>query len=132
MKKYPTLRPSLFLILGGLLISPTLFAATATEEIWTYVFLIPIYFVLILQCLLVLFALLMKHFKTKQSLLITSLFASVIMLLGAGITLYFEPLDKLWTLLLHYALMAIVVFVLPVVQFKLLSQSKNAVIKNQT
>ena len=124
MKKFQTHHLNFFLILS--LISSSVFASSETENIWLYVFLIPVYFVLALQCLLVLLALLMKHFKTKQSVLLSVIIAGIFMLLGLGFTYYYEPLEKLWTLLLYFSLLGIVVFILPFIQFKLLNKSKNS------
>ena len=100
--------------------------AAETETIWLFVFLIPIYFVLIAVSLLVLFALLMKHFKTQKTVLLPAIIAGIFMILGIGITYYFEPVEKLWPLFLHFSLIGIVVFILPNIQYKLLDKPNNS------
>jgi predicted neutral ceramidase superfamily lipid hydrolase len=123
MKKSQTLHLKFFLFLSCLLISPALFAeSNDVEGIWLYVILIPIYFVLALQCLLVLLALLMKHFKTKQSVFLSIIIASVVMLIGISVTYYHESMDKLLTLLLHFSLISIFVFLLPFIQYQFLKR----------
>ena len=113
-----------FLTLILILVSPSVLASE-TEDIWLYVFLIPIYFVLIALCLLVLFALLMKHFKTKKTVFLPFVMAGIFMLLGLGITYYLEPVEKLWPLLLHFSLIGIIVFTLPFIQYTLLKKTNN-------
>ena len=131
MKKFRTLHLKTYLLLNCLLISPALLAASIEEEqIWLYVILIPVYFVLVLQCLLVLFALLMKHFKTKQSVLLSMVIAGLVMLIGIFVTYYHEPVAKLWTLLLHFSLISVFVFILPFIQYHYLSKTKASTAEN--
>ncbi len=130
MKKFKILHLNLFLILS--FISTSVFASAGTENIWLLVFLIPVYLVLVLQTLLVLFALLMKQFKTKQSVLMSVIIAGILMLLGLGLTYYHEPLEKLWTPILYFSLIGIVVFILPFIQFKFLNKSNIGSNENET
>ena len=124
MRKSQTHLLKFVLTLSCILVSPTLFAVSDEEEIWSFVFLIPIYFILILQSLLVLLALIMKQFKSKKLLLTTSGIASVVITIGIIVAFYFEAMIKLGSHLLYYFLIGIIVIVLPIVQFKLLSKSE--------
>jgi uncharacterized membrane protein len=110
------------IILVCSLISPVVFAAE-TDEIWLYVFLIPIYFILALQSLLVLFMLLMKQFNSKNSILVTMIPAGLLMVTGILITFYFQTINELWDLLLLYIVFGLFVFVLPFIQYKVLNKS---------
>jgi hypothetical protein len=124
MKKFPTQLHKLFLLTSCLLVSPTLFAITDEEAIWSYVFLIPVYFVLILQSLLVLLALIMKQFNSRK-LLITSLsIGSVIITVGLAIAFYFESIIQLGWHLLYFIALAIVTLVFPTIQYKLLNKDE--------
>ncbi len=124
MKKYQTHLLKFVLILSCIFASPTLFAISDEEKIWAYVFLIPVYFILILQSLLVLFALLMKQFKSKKLLLTSSAVAGTVLTIGIATAFYFEAFIKLGSHLLYYFLIGMIVIVLPIVQFKLLSKSE--------
>jgi len=128
MKKFQIHHLKLFLILS--FISSTVLASSETENIWLYVFLIPVYFVLAAQALLVLLAMLMKHFKTKQLVLISIIAAIIFMSLGLGVTYYHESTEKLLEVLLHFSLIGVIVFFLPVIQYKLLSQSESPTEEN--
>jgi hypothetical protein len=123
MKKFRTHLLNILLILSCISVSPELFAMSDEKEIWSFVFLIPIYFILILQSLLVLLALIMKQFKSKKLLLTTSSIASIVITIGIIVAFYFEPIIKLTSHLLYYFLIGIIVIALPIVQFKLLSKS---------
>jgi uncharacterized membrane protein len=125
MKNFQTPLLKFTLLLSGLFVSSSLFAASTQEEIWSYVFLIPIYFVLILQSLLVLLALTMKQFKSKKLLLTTAGIGSTMITLGIATAYYFVPIDKLGTHLLYYFLLGLVVLILPLIQYKLLNKSEN-------
>ena len=120
------IRIHLLKILGiSFIIFPSVALAAETEEIWFYVFLIPIYFVLATITLLVIFALLMKNFKTRKAATLPAIAAALVMVIGIGVTYYLEPVEKLWPLLLHFSLMGAIVFILPFVQYMLLKKSLN-------
>jgi len=128
MKNFQILHLNLILVLS--FISSTVFASTEAENIWLYVFLIPVYFVLAAQALLVLLAMLMKNFKTKQLVFMSIIAAIIFMTLGLGVTYYHETTEKLLEVLLHFSVIGIIVFILPVIQYKLLSHPKNITEKN--
>jgi len=124
MKKSQTLLLNIVISLSVALISPTVFASEA-EEIWLYVFLIPVYFVLALQSLLVLFMLVMKQFNSMKSILVTMIPASLLMIIGILITLYFQSANEVWELLLLYLLFGLFIFVLPPIQYGILNKSSE-------
>ena len=125
MKKFQTRLRKSVLPLSCLLVSPTLFAASVEEEIWSYVFLIPIYFVLILQSLLVFFALVMKQFKSKKLLLTSVGIGSVMITIGIAVAFYFESIIKLNEHLLYYFSLGFVVLILPLIQYKIFNKPEN-------
>jgi len=125
MKKFQTPLHKLFLLVSGLFFSPALFAVTEAESIWAYVFLMPLYFILILQSLLIVFALIMKQFESKKLLLTSTYIGSVVIVIGIAVTLYFQSLISVGLHLLYFLGLAIVVFVFPTIQYKLLNKSKN-------
>jgi len=106
------------------LTSPAAFASEA-EEIWLYVFLFPVYFVLALQSLLGLFMLSMKQFNSRKSILVTIIPASLLMIIGILITLYFQSINQLQDLLLIYLLFGLFIFVLPSIQYVILNNSSK-------
>ena len=124
MKKFQTLLLKLYLSLCTGLISPAAFASES-EEIWLYVYLIPVYFVLALQSLLGLFMLAMKQFNSRKSILVTMIPASLLMIIGILITLYFQSLNELWGLLSIYLVFALFIFVLPPIQYVILNKPSN-------
>jgi hypothetical protein len=107
------------------LISPAALASDS-DAIWLYVYLIPVYFILALQSLLGLFMLAMKQFNSRKSILITMIPASLLMLIGILIMLYFQSLNELWGLLSIYLIFGLFIFVLPSSQYLIL----NKFIKN--
>ena len=126
MKKFQILLLNIYISLSCSLASPAAFASEA-EEIWLYVFSIPIYFILALQCLLALFMSLMKQFNSKKSLLLTMIPACLLMLIGIFITLYFQSINELRDLLLIYLCFALFIFVLPPIQYVILNRpSENS------
>lgn len=126
MKKFQTHLHKLFLLLSTSLITGTVFASAESENIWLYITLIPVYLVLILQTLIVLLASVMKQFKTKQPVLISVSVAAISMIIGIVATAYYETLENLWLLLKYFIPIAAIVFILPIVQFKLLNNSENS------
>ena len=124
MKKFQTLLLNIYITLSSGLVSPAAFASDA-EEIWLYVFLIPVYFVLALQSLLGLFMLAMKQFNSRKSILVTMIPASLLMIIGILITLYFQSINELPGLLLIYLLFALFIFVLPSIQYIILNKSSK-------
>jgi hypothetical protein len=124
MKNIQTHHLSLFLLIY--LTSPLVFASSETENIWLYVFLIPVYFVLGAQALLVLLATVMKQFKTKQLVLLSVIIASILMIVGLSLTYYHDTMEKLQEVLLHFSVLGVIVFIFPIIQFKLLSKSENS------
>ena len=124
MKKPQTLLLNLYITLSCGLISPAAFASEA-EGIWLYVFLIPVYFVLALQSLLGLFMLAMKQFNSRKSILVTMSPASLLMIIGILITLYFQSVNELWGLLSIYLLFGLFIFVLPSIQYVILNKSSE-------
>ncbi len=125
MKKSQTLLLSFNISLSSGLISSTALASDS-EAIWLYVYLIPVYFILALQSLLGLFMLAMKQFNSRKSILITMIPASLLMLIGILIMLYFQSLNELWGLLSIYLIFGLFIFVLPSSQYLIL----NKFIKN--
>ncbi|MFT5395026.1 MAG: hypothetical protein ACI85N_000205 [Gammaproteobacteria bacterium] len=126
MKKSQILLLNIVMTLSCGLTSPMAFASE-TEEIWLYVFLIPVYFVLALQSLLGLFMLAMKQFNSRKSILVTMIPASLLMIIGILITLYFQSINELWGLLSIYLLFGLFIFVLPPIQYVVLNKaSKNS------
>jgi hypothetical protein len=125
MKKSQTLLLSFNISLSSGLISSTALASDS-EAIWLYVYLIPVYFILTLQSLLGLFMLAMKQFNSRKSILITMIPASLLMLIGILIMLYFQSLNELWGLLSIYLIFGLFIFVLPSSQYLIL----NKFIKN--
>jgi hypothetical protein len=126
MKKFQILLLNFYISLSCGLISPAVFAAES-EEIWLYVFSIPIYFILALQSLLALFMSLMKQFDSKKSLLVTMIPACLLMVIGIIITLYFQSINELRDLLLIYLFFGLFIFVLPPIQYAILNRpSKNS------
>lgn len=126
MKKSQILLHNFYISLSCGLISPAAFASE-TEEIWLYVFLIPVYFVLALQSLLGLFMLAMKQFNSRKSILVTMIPASLLMIIGILITLYFQSLNELWGLLSIYLIFGLFIFVLPPIQYVILNKpSENS------
>lgn len=123
MKNIQTLLLKFILISGSL--TPVFSFASEKDEIWSYVFLIPIYFILAAQALLVLLAMLMKQFKKKQHVLLSISIAAIMMLIGLGISFYLQPLDKLWSLFQYYGIIGIIVFALPVIQFTVLQKAES-------
>ena len=121
MKKPQTLLHNFYITLSCGLISPAVFASE-TEAIWLYVFLIPVYFVLALQSLLGLFMLAMKQFNSRKSLLVTTIPASLLMIIGILITLYFQSFNELWGLLSIYLVFGLFIFVLPPIQYVILNK----------
>ena len=87
-----------------------------------YVYLIPVYFILTLQSLLGLFMLAMKQFNSRKSILITMIPASLLMLIGILIMLYFQSLNELWGLLSIYLIFGLFIFVLPSSQYLILNK----------
>lgn len=67
--------------------------------------------------------LLMKQFNSRKSILVSIIPASLLMVIGILITLYFQSLNELWNLLLIYILFSLFVFVLPLIQYKFLNKS---------
>ncbi|MBL1142824.1 MAG: hypothetical protein D8M62_12335 [Proteobacteria bacterium] len=127
MKKYQILLPNIFLILTTSSIPIFAFASAESENIWLYITLIPVYLILILQTLIVLLASLMKQFKMKKPVLISVIVASIAMLIGTVATCIYETLENTWLLLKYFIPIGAIVFILPVVQFKLLNKAeKNA------
>jgi hypothetical protein len=126
MKKSQTQRLNFFLLLSCLLVSPALFAVTEAEAIWSYVFLMPLYFILILQSLLIFLALIMKQFESKNLLLINSRIGGSVLVLGIAVAIYFQSLINIGLHLLYFISLAIVVLVFPAIQYKLLNKSKNS------
>ncbi len=124
MKKFQIHHLNIFLILS--LISTSVFASAESENIWLYVFLIPVYFVLGLQALLVILATVMKQFKTKQLVLMSVIIAALLMFLGLGLTYYHDTIEKLQEVLLHFSIIGMIVFIFPIIQFKLLRKSENS------
>lgn len=125
MKKSQTLLLSFNISLSSGLISPAALASDS-DAIWLYVYLIPVYFILALQSLLGLFMLAMKQFNSRKSILITMIPASLLMLIGILIMLYFQSLNELWGLLSIYLIFGLFIFVLPSSQYLIL----NKFIKN--
>jgi uncharacterized membrane protein len=123
MKNIQTLLLKLILVSG--LLAPAICFASEKDEIWSYVFLIPVYFILAAQSLIVILALLMKQFNKKQNVVLSASVAGIFMSLGLGLTLYLQSADKLWTLLQFFAVIGAIVFVSPVIQFTLLNKSGN-------
>lgn len=121
MKKSQILLLNIYITLSCGLTSPTAFASES-EEIWLYVFLIPVYFVLALQSLLGLFMLAMKQFNSRKSILVTMIPASLLMIIGILITLYFQSINELWGLLSIYLLFGLFIFVLPPIQYVVLNK----------
>jgi len=125
MKKFQILLLSINISLSFSLISSAA-VASDSEAIWLYVYLIPVYFMLALQSLLGLFMLAMKQFNSRKSILITMTPASLLMLIGILIMLYFQSLNELWRLLTIYLIFGFFIFVLPSIQYVIL----NKYIKN--
>lgn len=125
MKKFQIPLHKILVILSCLLVSPALFAVTEEEAIWSYVFLIPIYFILILQSLLILLALIMKQFESKKLLITSSSIGGVVIVLGIALAVNFESLIQLGTHLLYFLLLSIVVLILPTIQYKVLNKAKT-------
>jgi|TARA_B110000238_G_C16054364_1_gene407545 hypothetical protein len=125
MKKSQILLLSFNISLSSGLISPAALASDS-DAIWLYVYLIPVYFILALQSLLGLFMLAMKQFNSRKSILITMIPASLLMLIGILIMLYFQSLNELWGLLSIYLIFGLFIFVLPSSQYLIL----NKFIKN--
>tara|TARA_R110002072_G_scaffold74374_1_gene176197 strand:+ start:304 stop:714 length:411 start_codon:yes stop_codon:yes gene_type:complete len=121
MKKSQTLLLNFYLALSCVLLSPSAFASE-TEEIWLYVFLIPVYFVLALQSLLGLFMLAMKQFNSRKSILVLIIPAVLLMIIGILITLYFQSPNELWGLLSIYLVFTPFIFVLPPIQYRILNK----------
>ena len=121
MKKSQTLLLSFNISLSSGLISSTALASDS-EAIWLYVYLIPVYFILTLQSLLGLFMLAMKQFNSRKSILITMIPASLLMLIGILIMLYFQSLNELWGLLSIYLIFGLFIFVLPSIQYVILNK----------
>ncbi len=121
MKKHQILLLNIVITLSCGLVSPTAFASES-EEIWLYVFLIPVYFVLALQSLLGLFMVAMKQFNSRKSILVTIIPASLLMIIGIFITLYFQSSNELWGLLSIYLVFALFIFVLPPIQYVILNK----------
>ena len=124
MKKFQILLLNYYISLSCALISPAAFASEA-EEIWLYVFSLPIYFILALQSLLGLFMLAMKQFNSRKSILVTIIPASLLMITGILITLYFQSVNELWGLLSIYLLFGLFIFVLPSTQYVILNKSSK-------
>ena len=101
MKKSQILLLSFNISLSSGLISPAALASDS-DAIWLYVYLIPVYFILALQSLLGLFMLAMKQFNSRKSILITMIPASLLMLIGILIMLYFQSLNDQKYLLDHH------------------------------
>ena len=131
MKKFQTHRLNLFLLLSCLFVSPALFAVTEAEAIWSYVFLMPLYFILILQSLLIFLALIMKQFKSRNLFLLSTRIGSVVIVLSFVVVIYFQSLINLGLNLLYIILLAIVVLLFPTIQYKLLNKSKNSSDENE-
>jgi hypothetical protein len=131
MKKFQTHLHKLILLLSCLIVSPTLFAVTEVEAIWSYVFLIPLYIILILQSLLIVIALIMKQFKEKKLLIINNNIGGVVIIIGIVLAIFFQSLINLGTHLLYFISLAIVVLVLPTIQYKLLNKSGNSSNENE-
>jgi hypothetical protein len=125
MKKSQILLLSFNISLSSGLISPAALASDS-DAIWLYVYLIPVYFILALQSLLGLFMLAMKQFNSRKSILITMIPASLLMLIGILIMLYFQSLNELWGLLSIYLIFGLFIFVLQSSQYLIL----NKFIKN--
>ena len=125
MKKSQILLLSFNISLSSGLISPAALASDS-DAIWLYVYLIPVYFILALQSLLGLFMLAMKQFNSRKSILITMIPASLLMLIGILIMLYFQPSNELGRLLSIYLIFGLFIFVLPSSQYLIL----NKFIKN--
>ena len=121
MKKSQTLLLSFNISLSSGLISSTALASDS-EAIWLYVYLIPVYFMLALQSLLGLFMLAMKQFNSRKSILITMIPASLLMLIGILIMLYFQPSNELGRLLSIYLIFGLFIFVLPSIQYVILNK----------
>ena len=121
MKKFQTLLLSINISLSSSLISSTA-VASDSEAIWLYVYLIPVYFMLALQSLLGLFMLAMKQFNSRKSILITMIPASLLMLIGILIMLYFQPSNELGRLLSIYLIFGLFIFVLPSIQYVILNK----------
>ncbi|NOG61298.1 MAG: hypothetical protein HND53_12415 [Proteobacteria bacterium] len=69
----------------------------------------------------------MKQFKMKKPVLISVIVASIAMLIGTVATCIYETLENTWLLLKYFIPIGAIVFILPVVQFKLLNKAeKNA------
>jgi hypothetical protein len=126
MKKFQTHLHKFFLLLSGLLVSPTLLAVTEAEAIWSYVFLMPLYFILILQSLLIVLALIMKQFKQKKLYLLNTYIGSIVIILGLAVAIYFQSLINLGMHLLYFIALAIIVLVLPTIQHKLLNKDESS------
>ena len=47
------------------------------------------------------------------------------MVIGIVATIYYEPLENLWSLLKYFIPIAAIVILLPMIQFKLLNKSEN-------
>ncbi len=124
MKKSPILLHNFYISLICGLISPAAFASEA-EEIWLYVFLIPVYFVLALQSLLGLFMLIMKQFNSRKSLLVSMIPAFLLMIVGVLITFYFQSINEIRDLLLIYLLFSLFIFVFPSIQYVVLNKSSK-------
>mgnify|MGYP000181560665 CR=1 FL=1 len=124
MKKFQILLLNYYISLSCGLISPAAFASEA-EEIWLYVFSLPIYFILALQSLLGLFMLAMKQFNSRKSILVTIIPASLLMITGILITLYFQSVNELWGLLSIYLFFGLFIFVLPSTQYVILNKSSK-------
>jgi len=126
MKKFPTHLHKFFLLVSFLLVSPTLFAVTEEEYIWAYVFLMPLYFILILQSLLIVIALIMKQFQSKKLFLTSTYIGSIVTTLGIAVVIYFQSLIHLGWHLLYFIALAIVVLVFPTIQYKLLNKDESS------
>jgi cell shape-determining protein MreC len=126
MKKFQIRLHKILLLLSCLFVSPALFAVTEAEAIWSYVFLMPLYFILILQSILILIALTMKQFKEKKLLTINNGIGSVVAVLGIAVTIFFHSLINVGLHVLYFIVLAIIVLALPTIQYKLLNKSKNS------
>lgn len=69
--------------------------------------------------------LLMKQFNNRKSVLVTIIPASLLMVAGVLITLYFQSLNELWDLLAIYLLFALFIFVLPITQYVVLNKTSE-------
>lgn len=67
----------------------------------------------------------MKQFNSKKLLFTSTGIGSVMLTIGIAVAFYFESLIKLDWHLLYFLLLAIVVLILPSIQYKILNKAKT-------